>query len=265
MHNDHALSSLTARYHRQMLLPEIGERGQQLLQRARVLIVGAGGLGSPIAQCLAGAGIGTIGIVDDDNVSVSNLHRQILYAEPQVGKPKALEAAKRLKAMNSQINVVAHPVRLTPDNADTLIADYDIVVDGCDNYPTRYLIDRICHSQHKPYVFGAVEGWRGQVAVFHAGNNPCSYAELFPEPEQQNTDELKQENHTANQKPLATPMNENSAALKGKEIIGTVTGTIGSIMAQQVVLLICQCGRPLINRLWSFDLLTLDALTIDLR
>lgn len=242
MKNDHHRAPSFARYERQMLLPEIGENGQQLLQRARVLIVGAGGLGCPIALCLAGAGVGTLGLIDNDVVSVSNLHRQILYTEQQVGLPKASEAAHRLKEMNSDITVEAYPVRLTTDNAAELIANYDLVVDGCDNYQTRYLIDSICRQQGKPYVYGAVEGWCGQVAVFHVGEQACSYAELFPEP------------------PLPS-----DNPLKGKEITGTVTGTVGSIMAQQVIQLICRCGHPLINRLWSIDLRTLESLTMNLR
>ena len=242
MEHNNQLSTSFARYERQMLLPEIGTEGQQLLHNARVLIVGAGGLGCPIAMCLAGAGIGTLGLVDNDTVSVNNLHRQVLYTEKQVGLPKATEAARRLGEMNSEVCIEAHAVRLSADNAATLIAQYDMVVDGCDNYQTRYLIDRVCRAQGKPYVYGAVEGWCGQVSVFHVGPQACSYAELFPEAPQ----------------PSDNP-------LKGKEITATVTGCIGNIMAQQVIQLICRCGHPLVNRLWSIDLRTLECLTMNLR
>lgn len=132
------------RYNRQIILPELGEEGQQRIQRAKVLIVGVGGLGSPVSLYLTGAGVGTIGLMDDDVVSISNLQRQILYSEAEVGMPKAIQAQKRLEALNSSIQINAYPNRLTTENAAGIISQYDIVVDGCDNFATRYLINDTC-------------------------------------------------------------------------------------------------------------------------
>ena len=142
------------RYDRQMILPEIGEEGQRKLKQAKVLIVGVGGLGSPIALYLAGAGVGCIGLVDDDVVSISNLQRQVLYSEKELGKPKAICAAERLSALNSETTSQPYPTRLTEENAQEIISQYDIVVDGCDNFPTRYLINDICAKTGKVYVYG---------------------------------------------------------------------------------------------------------------
>lgn len=135
------LKDKTMRYDRQMILPEIGEDGQQKLKQAKVLIVGVGGLGSPIALYLTGAGVGCIGLVDDDVVSISNLQRQVLYSEKELGKPKAICAAERLSALNSEITIRTYPIRLTEENSQEIISQYDIVVDGCDNFSTRYLIN----------------------------------------------------------------------------------------------------------------------------
>ena len=145
------------RYSRQISLPEIGEGGQKKLHKARVLIVGAGGLGSPAALYLAGAGVGTIGLADDDTVGISNLQRQVLYTENEVGQLKVHCAAQRLRALNGNIEVNVYPFRLNRENARRLIADYDIVVDGCDNFSTRYLISDSCSALHKPYVYGAIQ------------------------------------------------------------------------------------------------------------
>ena len=150
------------RYSRQISLPEIGEGGQEKLHKARVLIVGAGGLGSPAALYLAGAGVGTIGLADDDTVGISNLQRQVLYTENEVGQLKVHCAAQRLRALNGNIEVNVYPFRLNRENARRLIADYDIVVDGCDNFSTRYLISDSCSALHKPYVYGAIQGFEGK-------------------------------------------------------------------------------------------------------
>ena len=163
------LKDKTMRYDRQMILPEIGEDGQQKLKQAKVLIVGVGGLGSPIAPYLTGAGVGCIGLVDDDVVSISNLQRQVLYSEKELGKPKAICAAERLSALNSEITIRTYPIRLTEENAQEIISQYDIVVDGCDNFSTRYLINDICAEMGKVYVYGAICGFEGQVSVFHYG------------------------------------------------------------------------------------------------
>ena len=162
-----------SRYNRQILLDEIGETGQLLLKQARVLIVGVGGLGSPIALYLAGAGVGTIGLIDDDTVSETNLQRQVLYSEPEIGLSKAEQAKLRLQALNSDIRVEAWNERLTPQNAECLIANYDIVVDGCDNFRTRYLINDTCVRLDKVYVYGAIREFDGQVSVFNYQGGPA--------------------------------------------------------------------------------------------
>lgn len=144
------------RYSRQTMLPEIGEVGQLKLKAAKVLIVGVGGLGSPIALYLAGAGVGTIGLADDDEVSLSNLQRQILYTEEEVGDLKAICASMRISALNREIKVNACPGRLSKENARDLIGQYDIIVDGCDNFATRYLLSDVCSELGKPYVYGAI-------------------------------------------------------------------------------------------------------------
>ena len=157
------------RYSRQTMLPEIGEAGQLKLKAAKVLIVGVGGLGSPIALYLAGAGVGTIGLADDDEVSLSNLQRQILYTEEEVGDLKAICASMRISALNREIKVNACPGRLSKENARDLIGQYDIIVDGCDNFATRYLLSDVCSELGKPYVYGAICGFEGQVSVFNYG------------------------------------------------------------------------------------------------
>ena len=172
------------RYDRQIILPEIGEEGQKKLQEAKVLIVGVGGLGSPIALYLTGAGVGCLGLVDDDLVSITNLQRQVLYSEKELGKPKALCAAGRLSALNSGIRIYPYSTRLTKDNAYDIIQKYDIVVDGCDNFATRYLINDICIKQEKPYVYGAICGFEGQVSVFNYGNQKKNYRDLYPDEEE---------------------------------------------------------------------------------
>lgn len=232
---------MTDRYDRQLLLPEIGEEGQRRLKSASVLLVGVGGLGSPIALYLAGAGIGRLGLVDDDVVSTTNLHRQVLYGEDAVGKPKAAEAARRLSALNPEVNVEPHACRLTRGNAADLIAHYDIVVDGCDNFATRFLLDDICGALHKPYVYGAVCGFCGQSSVFHAGATPHSYRELYP-------DEAAT---------LAMPH-------PGKGIVGMTPGVVGSVMATQTIQLICGFGEPLCGKLWTVDLRDMSTFLIDL-
>ena len=163
-----------SRYNRQILLDEIGETGQLLLKQARILIVGVGGLGSPIALYLAGAGVGTNGLIDDDTVSETNLQRQVLYSEPEIGLSKAEQAKLRLQALNSDIRVEAWNERLTPQNAECLIANYDSVVDGCDNFRTRYLINDTCVRLDKVYVYGAIREFDGQVSVFNYQGGPTT-------------------------------------------------------------------------------------------
>ena len=226
-----------SRYSRQTGLDVIGTAGQEALRHTSVLIVGVGGLGSPIALYLAGAGIGRLGLVDDDVVSASNLHRQVLYGDDQVGQPKAVCAAQRLKALNPQVEVEAFAQRLTPDNAEALISRYDIVVDGCDNYATRYLIDDVCGRLGRPYVYGAVSGFEGQVSVFHAGPQPRAYRDLYP---------------------------DMPPAPASRAIVGMTPGVVGSVMAHEVVKLVCGYASSLAGSLWCIDLRSLESYRISL-
>ena len=224
------------RYDRQMILPEIGEEGQLKLKKAKVLIVGVGGLGSPIALYLAGAGVGCIGLVDDDRVSISNLQRQVLYSENELDKPKAVCPAERLSALNSGISILPYSTRLTEENAGNIIRKYDIVVDGCDNFATRYLINDICIEQRKPYVYGAICGFEGQVSVFNYGEMKKSYRDLYP-----NEEEMKR---------MPPPP---------KGVIGVTPAVVGSIEATEVLKIICGFGDILAGKLWTIDLRTLQS------
>ena len=172
------------RYARQTSLPEIGEAGQEKLRNAKVLIVGVGGLGSPIALYLAGAGVGTLGLVDDDQVSISNLQRQVLYAEADLGQPKPLCGARRVQGLNSDVNVEVYPFRLDKKNAGELIRNYDIVVDGCDNFATRYLLNDVCNAWGKPYgLWCHSRALKVQVSVFCYGEGAKNYRDLYPDEE----------------------------------------------------------------------------------
>lgn len=167
------------RYSRHLALAEVGEEGQEKIRRARVLVVGAGGLGSPILLYLAAAGVGTLGMLDDDTVSESNLQRQILYDTLCVGRPKTEIAAEKLKALNPYVEVVPLPFRLDGENADRIISEYDIVVDATDNLLSRYIIDDACARAGKPFVYGSICEFEGQVSVFHYQGGP-SYRDLYP-------------------------------------------------------------------------------------
>src|SRR5262249_12500914 len=169
------------RYRRHLILPEIGLEGQRALLDARVLLIGAGGLGCPTAQYLAAAGVGTLGIVDFDRVDATNLHRQVLYGTAGVGRPKADVAAERIAAMNPDVLVERHPVRLSSENALALFAEYDVIVDGADNFPTRYLTNDACVLLGRSNVHGSIFRFDGQATVFDARHGPC-YRCLYPEP-----------------------------------------------------------------------------------
>ena len=230
------------RYQRQIALPEIGEEGQALLSPARVLIVGVGGLGSPIALYLAGAGVGCLGLVDDDCVSLSNLQRQILYTEQEVGQPKALCAARRLCQLNSSITIHPYPQRLTAEIIDEILCQYDLVVDGCDNFATRFLINDHCAKRGIPYIYGGICGFEGQVSVFpNDGTSRSSYRTLYP-------DEAAT---------LAMPH-------PSKAVIGVTPGIVGCVEAAEAIKLICHVGEPLVDRLWTIDLRTMQTYLIDL-
>lgn len=229
------------RYNRQLSLPEIGESGQRKLRDARVLIVGVGGLGSPVALYLAGAGVGTLGLVDDDTVSISNLQRQVLYTESEVGQPKVHCAARRLHALNSGIEVRTYPFRLGQENIREVIGEYDIVVDGCDNFATRYLLSDVCTALNKPYVYGAIQGFEGQVSVFCYGKSPKTYRDLYPD-----------EAATLNM-----PAPDNS-------VIGVTPAIVGSVQANEALKLICNYGEPLAGKLWTIDLRTMQTYILSL-
>ncbi|MGI9114496.1 MAG: molybdopterin-synthase adenylyltransferase MoeB [Chthoniobacterales bacterium] len=224
-----------ARYSRQINLREVGEEGQGRLKAARVLCIGAGGLGSPVALYLAAAGVGTIGIIDDDVVDASNLHRQLLHGSGDVGRRKIESACDRLSDVNPNVTIETHPIRLRAQNATELIRRYDIVIDGSDNLPTRYLSSDVCVWERKPNVYGSVHQFEGQASIFapHLGA-PC-YRCLFPEPPP----------------PDAIP----NCAEAG--VLGVVPGIVGMIQALEAMKLILGAGENLLGRLLHVDALTL--------
>jgi sulfur-carrier protein adenylyltransferase/sulfurtransferase len=221
------------RYARHITLPDVGWEGQQRLRQARVAIVGAGGLGSPASLYLAAAGVGTLGIIEFDAVDRSNLQRQVLYGTSDIGRPKIEAAADRLRDLNPHVNVVAHADRLTRHNALDVLRDYDIVIDGTDNFPTRYLVNDACVMLGRPYVYGSILRFEGQVSVFDAARGPC-YRCLFREPPP----------------PGLVP----SCAEGG--VLGVLPGIIGSLQALEAIKIIVGAGDALIGRLVLFDALT---------
>jgi molybdopterin/thiamine biosynthesis adenylyltransferase len=221
------------RYARHTTLPEVGEEGQLKLLNSKVLLIGAGGLGCPTGLYLAAAGVGTIGIVDYDVVDLTNLQRQILHTEDEVGKPKVDSARKRLNALNSDVNIVTLREKLSRDNVMKMIADYDIVVNGCDNFPTRYLINDACVFAKKPLVDGSIFRFEGQVTIFDvAKGGPC-YRCLYPEP----------------------PPPEMAPSCSEGGVLGVLPGIIGSIQAVETLKLLIGKGEPLIGRLLMYDAL----------
>jgi adenylyltransferase/sulfurtransferase len=225
-------SSELIRYARHLTLPEVGLAGQERLRSARVLLIGAGGLGSPAALYLAAAGVGTLGIVDADVVDLSNLQRQILHGQATLGAPKTDSASRRLGDLNPHVRVEAHPVRLTSANALELLGRYDLTVDGSDNFPTRYLVNDASVLLGKPYVYGSIFRFDGQVSVFAAPNGPC-YRCLFADPPP----------------PDLVP----NCAEAG--VLGVLPGIVGSLQAAEAIKLILGIGAPLINRLLLLDVL----------
>jgi len=218
------------RYGRHLIIPEVGLAGQKKLKAARVLVVGAGGLGSPLSLYLAAAGVGHIGLVDFDVVDESNLQRQVLYTSKDVNRPKLEVAKDRLTALNPFIEVETYETRLTSENALEIIKDYDIVVDGTDNFPTRYLVNDACALLGKPNVYGSIFRFDGQVSVFDARKGPC-YRCLYPEPPP----------------PGLVP----SCAEGG--VLGVLPGVVGALQAMETIKLIVGIGEPLIGRLLLFD------------
>ncbi len=220
------------RYRRHLNLPEFGLEGQKRLLEGAVLLIGAGGLGCPTAQYLAAAGVGRIGLVDDDVVSASNLQRQILYATADVGRPKVEVASERLSALNPDVRIERHATRLDSGNALALFADYDVIVDGTDNFPTRYLTNDACVLLGKPNVHGSIFRFEGQASVFDSTRGPC-YRCLYPEPPP----------------PGAVP----SCAEGG--VLGILPGTVALVQATETVKLLTGIGDTLVGRLLHYDAL----------
>ncbi len=223
----------TMRYDRQMILPEIRKEGQLKLKKSKVLLVGIGGLGSPIAMYLAAAGIGTLGIIDFDTVDISNIHRQIIHSTNDIGKSKLFSAKKSLNAINPNVKIRLHDIELKSENAIEILSEYDIICDCSDNFPTRYLVNDACVLLNKPYVFGSIFQFEGQISVFHSSKGPC-YRCLYENPPD----------------PGLVP----SCAEGG--VIGTLPGIVGTLQANEIIKLIIHKGEPLIGRLIVFDALT---------
>ena len=230
------------RYSRHLLIPEVGLEGQRKLKAASVLLVGSGGLGSPIALYLAAAGVGRIGIVDYDVVDPSNLQRQIIHDTHQVGVLKVESARNRLLALNPFVQVDVYNEVFTSQNAERIAADYDIFVDGSDNFPTRYLLNDLAVLSGKPFVYGSIFRFEGQVSVFDARHGPC-YRCLFPEP----------------------PPPDTVPSCADAGVFGVLPGTIGSIQATEVIKLILGIGEPLIGKLLLYDALEMSMQAIYLR
>lgn len=223
------------RYSRHIILQDVGGVGQKKLLKAKVLLVGAGGLGSPAAMYLAAAGVGTLGLVDFDKVDLSNLQRQILHRTKDVGRPKLDSAADTLNALNPDVKVVKHNVVLNSENVMDVIKDYDIVVNGTDNFPTRYLVNDACVFAGKPLVDGSIFMFEGQVTVYDAKHGPC-YRCLFPTP----------------------PPPGEVPSCQEAGVLGVLPGIIGSIQAVEAIKLILGKGDPLIGRLLLFDALPME-------
>jgi molybdopterin/thiamine biosynthesis adenylyltransferase/rhodanese-related sulfurtransferase len=238
--------SLTAeqreRYSRHLLLPEVGPEGQQKLLDAKVLLLGAGGLGSPAALYLAAAGVGTLGIVDNDEVDLSNLQRQVIHSSERIGVPKVDSAAETINALNPDVKVDKYPVRLGPDNIVEIISGYDIVVDGLDNFPTRYLLNDASVRLGIPVVSAAILGFEGQLSVFKPHDGPC-YRCLFPVP----------------------PPAELAPSCGANGVLGVLPGTMGLLQATEVIKLILGEGDPLIGRLLMYDALSATVSEVKVR
>ena len=224
-----------ARYRRHLILPELGVEGQERLLGGRVCLIGAGGLGCPLAQYLAAAGVGTLGLVDPDVVDASNLQRQVLYGGADVGRRKVEVARERIAAMNRDVRVELHPVRLDSRNALEILSEYDVVVDGTDNFPTRYLTNDACVLLGRPNVHGSIFRFDGQASVFDAARGPC-YRCLYPEPPP----------------PGAVP----SCAEGG--VLGVLPGLVALVQATETVKLLTGIGEPLIGRLLQIDALRME-------
>ncbi len=236
-HNTNLINMLSneekTQYNRHLILDKIGAKGQEKLKLAKVLVIGAGGLGCPVLQYLTAAGVGTIGVIDNDIVDQSNLQRQILYTIDDVGKLKVEAAYKRLTRLNPLVSFKTYPVKLDKNNAIKLFAEYDIIVDGSDNFPTRYLVNDACVITNKPLVFGSIYKFQGQISVFNYKNGP-TYRCLFPDPP----------------KPNSVP---NCSEIG---VLGVLPGIIGSLQANETIKIITEIGNILTGKLLYFEALT---------
>jgi sulfur-carrier protein adenylyltransferase/sulfurtransferase len=230
------------RYSRHLIIPDVGKTGQRRLKNARVLCVGAGGLGSPALLYLAAAGVGTLGIIDFDVVDESNLQRQIIHGQSDVGRPKAVSAMESVRELNPLVNVVLHEERLDSDNAMQIFERYDLIVDGTDNFATRYLVNDACVLLGKPYVWGSIYRFDGQASVFWAEHGPC-YRCLYPEP--------------------PPPGMVPSCAEGG--VLGVLCASIGSIQVNEAIKLITGIGEPLVGRLMIYDALDMTYRSVTVR
>jgi len=230
------------RYSRHLIIPDVGKTGQRRLKNARVLCVGAGGLGSPALLYLAAAGVGTLGIIDFDVVDESNLQRQIIHGQSDVGRPKAVSAMESVREINPLVNVVLHEERLDSDNAMRIFEPYDLIVDGTDNFATRYLVNDACVLLGKPYVWGSIYRFDGQASVFWAEHGPC-YRCLYPEP--------------------PPPGMVPSCAEGG--VLGVLCASIGSIQVNEAIKLIAGIGEPLVGRLMIYDALDMTYRPVTVR
>jgi molybdopterin/thiamine biosynthesis adenylyltransferase/rhodanese-related sulfurtransferase len=230
------------RYSRHLLIPEVGEAGQRKLLKSKVLLIGAGGLGSPAAFYLAAAGVGTLGIVDSDVVDQTNLQRQILHTTDRIGTPKVESAKQTLEALNPDVKIVGYRERLTSENIDRIIADYDVIIDGADNFPTRYLLNDASVKWNKPVVHGSIYRFEGQITVFKPHEGPC-YRCLFPTP----------------------PPPELAPSCAEAGVLGVLPGVIGSLQANEAIKLLLGIGEPLVGRYLLFDALDASFREVKLR
>ncbi|GAA0627579.1 adenylyltransferase/sulfurtransferase MoeZ [Sporichthya brevicatena] len=230
------------RYSRHLIIPDVGMAGQKRLKNAKVLVVGAGGLGSPALLYLAAAGVGTLGIVDDDVVDESNLQRQVIHGQSDIGKSKAQSAKESVAEINPYVNVILHELRLDSTNALEVFADYDLILDGTDNFATRYLVNDACVLLGKPYVWGSIYRFEGQASVFWDKYGP-NYRHLYPEP--------------------PPPGMVPSCAEGG--VLGVLCASIGSIMVNEAIKLITGIGEPLVGRLMIYDALEMEYRTVKVR
>jgi len=230
------------RYSRQLILDEVGGKGQSRLKKAKILIVGTGGLGSPAAFYLAAAGIGTLGLIDDDKVELSNLQRQILHSTDDLGEPKPCSAGRTLSALNPNIEIITYNKRLNKDNVEDLIKDYDLIVNGVDNFPSRYLLNDACVINNKPFIEAGILRYSGQLTTIIPGEGPC-YRCVFPSPPEEGTIPSCQE----------------------AGVLGVTAGTIGTLQAVEAVKFILGAGKLLTGRMLIFDALEMNFREVEIK